>query len=232
MLRGRDGVGGGVFGGRGVVSKVVGVGSALVLLVSGCGAEIGATGETPPPPSGKSASRAREELKELRTGTAGSMSGYDRDRFGPSWKDTDDNGCDQRNDILARDLEAVRKRSDCVVLSGRLHDPYTGEDIDFTKSRAAEVQIDHIFPLALAWRMGADDWSESRREQFANDRDNLLAVWGRPNQQKSDSGPAEWRPRESYQCTYGIKFIAVATEYRLPVTRTDRSALEDFLARC
>jgi hypothetical protein len=30
--------------------------------------------------------------------------GYDRDQFGPAWKDVDRNGCDQRNDVLTRDL--------------------------------------------------------------------------------------------------------------------------------
>jgi hypothetical protein len=28
--------------------------------------------------------------------------GYDRDQFGPAWKDVDYNGCDQRNDVLAQ----------------------------------------------------------------------------------------------------------------------------------
>jgi hypothetical protein len=160
------------------------------------------------------------------------MTGYRRDRFGVRWKDTDHNGCDQRNDVLARDLDQVEKRGRCVVVGGRLRDPYTGKDIRFAKSRAAEVQIDHIYPLALAWRMGADRWSPDRRERFANDRDNLLAVWGRPNQQKSDSGPGEWKPQKSYQCAYAVKFIAVAARYELPVTRADHTALGDFLARC
>jgi hypothetical protein len=158
--------------------------------------------------------------------------GYDRDQFGESWSDIDRNGCDQRNDVLARDLDGVEKRGRCVVVGGRLHDPYTGKDISFSKSRAAEVQIDHIYPLGLAWRMGADGWDADRRERFANDTGNLLAVWGRPNQQKSDSGPGEWKPQKSYQCAYAIKFIAVAAEYDLPVTRADHTALKDFLTLC
>jgi hypothetical protein len=126
----------------------------------------------------------------------------------------------------------VEKKGRCVVLSGRLHDPYSGKDITFAKSDAAEVQIDHLYPLALAWRMGAEEWTEGKREEFANDRDNLLAVWARPNQQKSDSGPAEWQPRKSYQCTYSVKFIEVATEYDLSITRADRAALGDMLDTC
>ena len=30
---------------------------------------------------------------------------YDRDAFGPAWADTDGNGCDQRDDVLVRDLD-------------------------------------------------------------------------------------------------------------------------------
>jgi hypothetical protein len=35
------------------------------------------------------------------------MTGYAREKFGPAWFDADLNGCDTRNDILARDLRQV-----------------------------------------------------------------------------------------------------------------------------
>jgi len=38
--------------------------------------------------------------------------GYDRDQFGPAWKDVDRNGCDQRNDVLRRDLTKLRTNPD------------------------------------------------------------------------------------------------------------------------
>jgi Protein of unknown function (DUF1524) len=175
---------------------------------------------------------AREELADLRVSAPGGDAGYARDRFGQRWADTDHNGCDTRNDILGRDLDDVTKRGRCVVVGGRLDDPYTGRNMTFIKAEAAQVQIDHIYPLALSWRMGAADWSEDRRTDFANDRDNLLAVWGRPNGQKGDSGPAEWRPRRAYQCTYAIKFVDVAAEYDLSITGADHDALEVMLDRC
>lgn len=175
---------------------------------------------------------ARKELAKLKIATAGSMAGYARDRYGTAWNDVDHNGCDTRNDILARDLERVRKRNDCVVIAGDLHDPYTGKDIDFVKAKAFDVQIDHVFPLGLAWQMGAAHWSVDKRTRLANDRDNLLAVWSRPNEQKGDKGPAEWQPRKDFQCTYAEKFIGVADEYGLTVTDADRSELKDMLDRC
>jgi hypothetical protein len=177
-------------------------------------------------------SKARGELSGVRIASEGSQTGYARDKFGTAWKDVDHNGCDTRNDILARDLENTEKRGKCVVISGELHDPYTGKDIHFVKAEAAQVQIDHVYPLALAWRDGARGWPESKREQFANDPDNLLAVWGRPNQQKSDKGPSDWKPQKSFQCIYAVKFIDVTDEYGLSVTRADHDTLQDFLAGC
>lgn len=213
---------------------------ALMAGLSGCTGSVGITGGPTADTSGKPVRKpggdrvrdARSDLRDLPVAAEGDDSGYDRDRFGQRWRDTDRNGCDQRNDVLARDLTGVRKRGGCVVVAGRLDDPYTGKQITFSKSDAAEVQIDHIYPLALAWRMGADEWPEERREEFANDKDNLLASWGVPNRQKSDSGPADWKPRKAYQCTYAVKYIAVAHEYRLAVTDADQAALEGFLDRC
>lgn len=204
---------------------------AAALTAVACTAEVRVGGNGPTSAPGDAA-QSRRNLAALQIAPEGAGAGYDREKFGVRWRDIDRNGCDQRNDVLARDLTDVVKRDGCVVLSGTLHDPYTGRRIVFRKSNAAEVQIDHLYPLALAWRMGASRWPKSRREQFANDPDNLLAVWGVPNRQKGDSGPGEWRPRKEYQCTYAIKYIAVATEYRLPVTRADHDALQTFLSRC
>ena len=36
----------------------------------------------------------------------GPETGYSRDHFGAGWADMDRNGCDTRNDVLARDLTA------------------------------------------------------------------------------------------------------------------------------
>ncbi|WP_067454571.1 HNH endonuclease family protein [Actinomadura macra] len=219
-------------------NRVVAVGLALVVpLAGGCDGSVGLSDTGSPGASGSrpgagESGRARKDLSGLRVASEGSGGGYKRDQFGTRWKDTDHNGCDQRNDVLARDLTRVDKKGRCVVTSGHLHDPYSGKDITFAKSDAAEVQIDHVYPLALAWRMGASRWDEDRRERFANDHINLLAVWGVPNRQKSDSGPGEWKPQKGFQCTYAVKYVAVAKKYELPVTRADHNALQDFLARC
>lgn len=61
---------------------------------------------------------------------------YDRGEFGQRWADTDHNGCDTRNDILARDLARPTFKEGtrgCVVLSGTLAEPYTGKTIEFRR---------------------------------------------------------------------------------------------------
>lgn len=123
---------------------------------------------------------ARTELAGLKVRTSGSMSDYSRSSFGTRWKDVDANGCDTRNDILARDLKQIvlRTGSSCVVATGTLKDPYTGKTIEFVRgvSTSIAVQIDHIVALAAAWRTGARGWTPKRRLAYANDRLVLLAV--------------------------------------------------------
>ena len=81
--------------------------------------------------------------------------GYDRDLFGSGWVDTDRNGCDTRNDVLARDLTGETYKPgtrSCVVLTGSLADPYSGRTIPFTRGQGTsdDVQIDHVVALSDA----------------------------------------------------------------------------------
>lgn len=132
--------------------------------------------------------------------------GYTRDQFGPSWKDVDANGCDTRNDILKRDLKSIvyiAVGEDCVILSGALTDPYSGETINFLRGVAtsSEIQIDHVVALSNAWQTGAFKLTLAQRTAFANDPSNLLAVKGKLNSQKGDGDAATWLPpRKSYRC--------------------------------
>jgi hypothetical protein len=168
--------------------------------------------------------------------------GYKRDQFGQTW--TDDhagrgghNGCDTRNDVLTAQLTAVqyRGRSRCVIIAGTLPaEPYTGRRVEFRKAAAAKVQIDHLYPLARAWDMGAARWPLQRRIDFANDQAaNLLAVDGPANASKNDAGPGEWMPlNRSYRCTYVLRYLQVARKYALPITTADRDAAQAITRSC
>lgn len=161
--------------------------------------------------------------------------GYNRTKdFGTAWVDVDGNGCDTRNDILARDLTDKTVANDCRVLAGSLLDRYTGGQIDFVRGpRSADVPIDHIVPLHLAWQLGADLWPQGKRVAFANDPINLIATDRGSNSAKSDSGPDQWLPAASgYRCTYVIKFVRVARLYRVGITRAMKAAIASVLNSC
>lgn len=169
------------------------------------------------------------------------MAGYARDRFGKRWTDQHNglgghNGCGTRDDVLARQLTDVRLRSGsrCVVESGTLADPYTGRRIAFRKQQASKIQIDHIYPLARAWDLGASTWTAQRRTDFANDQAaNLLAVDGATNASKGDKGPGEWMPvAAGYRCTYVLRYLEVANTYGLAITRDDQAAAQTITRTC
>ena len=125
---------------------------------------------------------AADTLNALAVDDNQSSSGYDRDSFGFRTTDVDGNGCDVRDDVLARDLTDITYKyaGSCVVESGTLADPYTAQTIHFVRGRAtsAKVQIDHVVALENAWQSGAHDWSTAKRHEFGNDPYNLLAVDG------------------------------------------------------
>lgn len=164
--------------------------------------------------------------------------GYDRDQFGPRWSDTDHNGCDTRNDILARDLTGETFKpgtGECVVLTGVLDDPYTATEIHFVRGQdtSDDVQIDHVVALSDAWQKGAQQLSAADRTEFANDPLNLLAVDGPANAQKSDSDAASWLPpNTAFRCDYVARQIAVKAEYELWVTAAEKDAMVQVLSSC
>jgi hypothetical protein len=189
------------------------------------------------------AARARAALNRLvvRPRPRGTE-GYVRAAFGSSWIDTDHNGCNQRDDVLLRDAvphtTRVQQQGACDhdVLAGTWHDPYTGRTLTFTDLKdlhqAEAIQIDHVVPLAEAWVSGAKRWSRDRREAFANDLHELLAVDGPTNMSKGDGDPAAWRPRQGYQCAYARRWITVKARYHLAVDPSERSALTQMLGFC
>jgi hypothetical protein len=162
--------------------------------------------------------------------------GYDREgKFGSPWTDVDRNGCDTRNDILARDLAAATLEGACRVVSGTLVDPYTGGSIAFVRGEqtSALVQIDHVVALSNAWQTGAAQISPERRVAFANDPLNLLAVDGATNGAKGDGDAATWLPPSTaYRCSYVSRQVAVKSAYSLWVTPAEHDAIARVLATC
>jgi len=196
----------------------------------GAGGSVG-TGAKVAGPSGS----AVAALKDIPVKGRAPVTGYSRARFGPAWADTDHNGCDQRNDILRRDLqnETLKpKTHGCIVLSGTLVDHYTGKTIAFARSSAAAVQIDHVVALENAWVTGAFAWSATKREALATDPLNLLAADGPSNESKGSGDAATWLPRPAYRCDYVARQVAVKTKYGAWMTSAEHKAIAAILATC
>lgn len=181
-----------------------------------------------PRPDPTSVDRAWLRLDELPAGTAASMRGYSRQRF-PHWWDTGPN-CDVRDTVLRRDGAAIRMRG-CDVVAGRWLSVYDNR----TLSDPADIDVDHVVPLANAWRSGASRWTDARRAEFANDltRPQLLAVSSSSNRAKGDQDPSQWKPpnREVW-CQYATDWVEVKHFWRLSVTTRERAALGDMLETC
>jgi hypothetical protein len=166
----------------------------------------------------------------------GGMPDYEREAFGDGWADFDGDCQDTRQEILIRDLvDEKLDRAGCRVLTGTLHDLYTGAVISFRRGQETsdDVQIDHIVPLSYAWRAGAWQWTDAEREVFANDPIELLAVDGATNNSKGDRGPSRWLlPNRDAHCAYAADWQEVVSAYALVIDPRDAAALEEILSGC
>ncbi|MHC0430633.1 HNH endonuclease family protein [Streptomyces sp. O3] len=172
---------------------------------------------------------ARTQLAGLKVAPHGSMSGYSRSSFS-HWAQQGDK-CDSREVVLERDGEDVQRDDECKAVSGTWVSAFDGVTVD----SASKVDIDHIVPLANAWRSGAARWDADKRKEFANDleRPQLIAVTASSNRSKGDQGPDEWQPPEkSYWCTYGRAWTAVKSSYELSVTESEKDMLGTMLDTC
>ncbi|MEV8554336.1 HNH endonuclease family protein [Streptomyces glaucescens] len=204
---------------------------ALLGVLAGCTGTTGGAGGPSQTAGGGAALTAAESLPVKGRAP---RTGYDRDRFGSPWADTDSNHCGTRDDILRRDLTGVRFGEDrCEVASGTLDpDPYTGRDVTFVRGRS-RVDIDHVVALSDAWQKGAGQWDPGKRVAFANDPLNLLAVDAGTNRAKGDGDAATWLPpNKAYRCTYVAAQVAVKKKYGLWVTAAEKAAMRRVLSRC
>jgi hypothetical protein len=171
---------------------------------------------------------ATTQLGQLTVAASNSMRGYSRDRF-PHWRGTGKN-CDVRDSVLQRDGTNIRL-SGCNVVGGNWSSVY--DKGNFTNP--SDVDIDHVVPLANAWRSGADKWDDTTRGDFANDltRPQLIAVSASSNRAKGDQDPSQWKPpNRDYWCKYAQNWVTVKHHWRMSVTTAEKAALSDMLSTC
>lgn len=207
-----------------------GVAATAVAAVAGaCLVPVNAQPAMATPPGIPSKTTAQSQLNALAVAAQGSTSGYSRDLF-PHWI-TISGTCNTREQVLKRDGTSVVVDSSCAATSGRWYSPYDGA----TWSAASDLDIDHVVPLAEAWRSGANSWTTSRRQSFANDltHPQLIAVTDNVNQAKGDQDPSTWQPPlSSYWCTYSKMWITVKYTWGLTLQSSEKSALQTMLNTC
>jgi hypothetical protein len=163
---------------------------------------------------------------------------YDRALF-PHWKDAAAaawgwaagwEDCDARDATLIRDGTDVQVDAHCEAVRGVWKDPYSGSVL----TDPSGIDIDHVVPLAAAWRAGAWDWPSAQRARYANDPLVLVASAAGQNRAKGDAGPQGWQPPAAgAHCAYAVRWIAVKDSYGLGLEdERERAALEDMLATC
>ena len=207
-----------------ILRAAVATSSVVVIMLVFTVAPAGAT-----PPNIPSYSTALSRLSSLTVAAESHQSTYDRALF-PHWI-TISGSCNTREQVLKRDGTNVVVDSSCAPTSGSWHSPYDGA----TWTNPADVDIDHMVPLAEAWSSGAWAWTTSKRQTYANDLGGpeLWAVTDNVNQAKGDKDPAEWQPSlTSFRCTYARAWIQVKWYYSLSVDSAEKSALNNMLATC
>jgi hypothetical protein len=156
---------------------------------------------------------------------------YSRDQFGSGWADPDGNGCDGRQDAIARATTDQHRTSRCYVAVGDVTDWYTGKVCNDCATRSFDV--DHVVALADAWRSGADKWTRAKRVAYANDPLVLVVTGASLNRSKSDKGPDEWAPIDhAHACQYVRRYERIKRVWRLHTTRAQRGAIRRTLASC
>lgn len=179
-------------------------------------------GKLPDGVSFTSVGQAQEQQSRLRS--------YERSAFGHGWDDADEGCQDSRAEALAAQSTTNVRFADesrCRVVSGRWISPFTGKVIE----NSSEIDIDHVVPLKWAWKRGAKDWAQSKRERFANDMVNFWPVELSLNRSKGALGPNEWLP-PSRQCGYVARFVRNVKHYDLKPTKPEALWLKAFLKRC
>jgi hypothetical protein len=126
--------------------------------------------------------------------------GYNRKSWA-HWSDFDNDCMNTRHEILLAQADGPVKKSPdgCYISKGTWNDPFSGK----TLVRASDLDVDHIIPLKWASDHGGLNWSAKKKENFANDPMNLLAVDDGLNQSKGARGPTQWMPpNHAFRCEY------------------------------
>ena len=136
--------------------------------------------------------------------------------------------CDTRVTVLKNQGQNIAANG-CKITGGTWVSLYDNK----TVTSSSLIDIDHVIPLKYAATHGGDSWDAATKERFANDTTQLLAVSRESNRSKSDKGPGEYMPDDSYKCEYSKKWVDTVQKYPgLRISTADKQALEAGLNTC
>jgi hypothetical protein len=151
------------------------------------------------------------------------LDGYNRSLF-KHWIDEDKNGCNTRAEVLiAEAVVKPKKGKKCKLTGGKWLSAYDGK----TLTNASKLDVDHLVPLAEAWRSGAWAWTPKQRQDYANDLSDsraLIAVTLTTNRSKGDKDISDWVPKID-TCGYVQNWIAIKVRYSLTYDLKEAKAL-------
>jgi len=158
------------------------------------------------------------------------VGGYNRNLF-KLWIDADKNGCDTRKEVLIAEATVKPKKGKkCVLSGGKWLSPYDGK----TYTKDASLDVDHVVPLAEAWRSGAWAWTAQQRQDYANDITDpraLVAVTAGVNRSKGDKDLKTWLPMKD-KCSYVISWVAIKIRYTLTFDPGEFAVVQNYFASC
>lgn len=156
---------------------------------------------------------------------------YDRHDW-PHWIDADRDCQDTRHETLIAHSQvsvSFKSSKSCKVTVGSWYDPYSGDTFTLSK----QLDLDHIVPLKYAHTRGGHAWSRKKRQQFANDPENLILVSLSLNRQKGAKGLTEWLPpNQPYRCEYIQRFDGMMVKYGLIYTPSETRTVNRMKTAC
>lgn len=199
------------------------------MAATGSAAEVG-----PPAQAAASSAKkkvdARKLLAKLTVKAEKATTPYKRSKF-QHWVDADGDGCDTRREVLiAEARKPVKVGKGCKVSKGRWVSYFDKKK----HTRASALDIDHLVPLAEAWRSGASRWDARTRRAYANDLGygpSLVAVTAAMNRKKGDKDPASWLPPAN-RCRYVAEWVAVKYRWGLTVDKAEKKKVSKVLDTC
>ncbi len=154
---------------------------------------------------------------------------YDRSEY-RHWVDLDDDGQNTREEILIRDsVTPVNYAPSGKVASGLWVCPYTGR-ITFSPR---DLDIDHLVALGEIDAAGGHAWATEQKTAFANDPDNLVAVYKGANRSKGDKDAYLWLPPNIANCTWYLDArLAVWNKYGITLDADEQTSMAFFQDKC